>query len=65
MEIDNSLVYNVLEIQRMLKLSRSGAYLWLDEIYKAQMPFRVIKIGKLYKIPKESFDNWFAGNCKN
>ena len=65
MEKENQLVYDVTDVQKMLGLSRSKVYLWLDEVYKAQMPFRVIKIGKLYKIPKDSFDIWIFGDCKN
>lgn len=65
MNNENQLVYDVTDIQKMLGLSRSKVYLWLEEVYKAKMPFRVIKIGKLYKIPKDSFDKWIDGNCES
>lgn len=62
MNNENQLVYDVTDIQKILGLSRSKVYLWLEEVYKAKFPFRVIKIGKLYKIPKDSFDKWIEGN---
>lgn len=63
MNNDMQLVYDASDIQKILGLSKSKVYLWLEEVYKEQMPFRVIKIGKLYRIPKESFDEWLSGNC--
>lgn len=63
MKNDMQLVYDASDIQKILGLSKSKVYLWLEEVYKEQMPFRVIKIGKLYRIPKESFDEWLSGNC--
>lgn len=65
MNNENQLVYDVTDIQKILGLSRSKVYLWLEEVYKAKLPFRVIKIGKLYKIPKDSFDKWIEGNCES
>ena len=65
MNNENQLVYDVTDIQKILGLSRSKVYLWLEEVYKAKLPFRVIKIGKLYKIPKDSFDKWINGNCES
>ncbi len=65
MNNENQLVYDVTDIQKILGLSRSKVYLWLEEVYKAKFPFRVIKIGKLYKIPKDSFDKWIDGNCES
>ncbi len=65
MNNENQLVYDVTDIQKILGLSRSKVYLWLEEVYKAKLPFRVIKIGKLYKIPKDSFDKWIDGNCES
>lgn len=65
MNNENQLVYDVSDIQKILGLSRSKVYLWLEEVYKAKLPFRVIKIGKLYKIPKDSFDKWIDGNCES
>ena len=51
-------VYDVEDIQCMLGLGRSKAYDFLDKVYLEQQPFRVIKIGKQYRIPKEPFNQW-------
>lgn len=51
-------VYDPIDIQKILGLGRSKVYEFLDEIYANQKPFRVIRVGRLYKIPKKSFDKW-------
>lgn len=52
-------VYTVMEIVDMLGISRSVAY----SLVRNNPPFRVLKIGDTYWIPKESFDRWFeTGN---
>lgn len=48
-------VYSVAEVAKMLALSLNGAYTYI----KNDPPFKVYKIGKSYRIQKESFDNWF------
>ena len=58
MSTENKQVYSISEIQKLLGLGRTKTYNFLDEVYKKQEPFRVIKIGKLYRIPKDSFDRW-------
>lgn len=58
MNTENKQVYSISEIQKLLGLERTKTYNFLDEVYKKQEPFRVIKIGKLYRIPKDSFDKW-------
>jgi len=55
---ENKKVYSISEIQNILELGRTKTYNFLEEVYKKQQPFRVIKIGKLYRIPKDSFDKW-------
>lgn len=58
-------VYEVSDIQKILGLGRSKTYDFLDEVYKNKLPFNVIKIGKLYKVPKLSFDKWVEnGMCE-
>lgn len=52
------LFYDVVDIQEMLGLGRSTTYNWIHAIFKVQQPFKVVKVGKLYKIPKKSFDEW-------
>lgn len=54
-------VYDADDIQKLLGIGRSKAYAFLDEVYEKQKPFRVIKIGRLYRIPKEAFDKWLRG----
>ena len=53
-----SRVYLASDIQRLLGLGKSKTYEFLDEVYKKQSPFRVIKVGRLYRVPKKSFDTW-------
>ena len=62
MNSENKKVYSIAEIQKLLGIGRTKTYNFLEEVYKNQKPFRVIKIGKLYRIPKESFDNWLNSN---
>ena len=58
-------VYDVSDIQKILGLGRSKAYEFLEEVYHNKKPFAVIKIGKLYKVPKEPFDLWVSGGMIN
>lgn len=55
-----TMVYLASDIQKALGLGRSKTYLFLDEVYRQQEnpPFRVIKVGKLFRVPKKSFDDW-------
>lgn len=54
-------VYYPAEIKVILGISKSRVYTFLDEIYKAKNPpFKVIKVGKLFRIPKKSFDEWLS-----
>ena len=57
----DKLVYEVEEIQKMLSLGRNSTYTFLDKVYKEQKPFRVLKFGKVIRVPKASFDSWLAG----
>ena len=54
-------VYDADDIQKLLGIGRSKAYAFLEEVYEKQEPFRVIKIGRLYRVPKETFDKWLNG----
>ena len=54
-------VYEAEDIQKLLGIGRTKVYEFLDEVYKKQEPFRVIKIGKMYKIPCRPFDKWLSG----
>lgn len=54
-------VYLAEDIQKILNIGRSKTYEYLKEVFKTQEPFRVVKIGKLFRVPKRSFDNWISG----
>ena len=46
--------YTIAEIAKILGISRSAAYSLTRE-----GKFKCLKIGKAYRINKESFDKWF------
>ena len=55
-------VYDASDIQQILSIGRSQAYILMNEAYQNKAPFRVIRIGKLLRATKKSFDAWLAGN---
>lgn len=55
-------VYSVQDIQGILGIGRTTAYEFIRNTYENSKPFKVIKIGDTYKIPKDSFDKWIAGD---
>lgn len=55
-------VYSAEDIQRLLNIGRSKVYDFLETVYRDQSPFRIIKVGRTYRIPKESFDKWLNGD---
>ena len=60
MSADSKKVYTVNEVMELLGLGRSAAYNYIKKVEKDKTPFRVIKIGSSYRIPKESFDKWLS-----
>ncbi len=55
-------VYLAGDIQRMLGIGKSKAYTFLEDVYKQKNPpFRVLKIGKLFRVPKKGFE-WLNGS---
>ena len=55
-------VYLAADIQRMLGIGKSKTYPFLEDVYKQKNPpFKVLKIGKLFRVPKRGFDEWL--NC--
>lgn len=50
--------YSVKDIQKILGIGRNRAYEFLQDVYKTGQPFKVIKLGTVYKIPILSFNNW-------
>ena len=57
-EVQTQKVYFVEDIQKFMCLGRSKTYEFLQQVYEDKGPFRVIKVGKLFRIPKQSFNNW-------
>lgn len=52
--------YTAEEIMAILKIGETTAYALIRDAYKNNKYFKVLKVGKLYRIPKQSFDNWFV-----
>lgn len=61
MNNSNKKVYEVDEIREILGVGRTKMYDYIKEVYKTQTPFKVIRIGNVYRIPKASFDKWIDG----
>lgn len=54
-------VYLPAELKIILGIGKSKVYEFLKEVYESdEPPFKVIKIGKLFRVPKKSFDEWLA-----
>lgn len=58
MDEDNKKVYEAKDIQKILKIGKNKIYDFLEDVYSNTHFFKVIKIGKLYRVPKKSFDDW-------
>ena len=55
-------IYKVEDVQNLLGLGRSKAYEFIENVYYDRKPFRVLKIGRSYRIPCNSFDKWLNGD---
>ena len=58
-EDKNNTIYEAGDIQRILKIGKKKVYCFLEDVYSRTHYFKVIKIGKLYRVHKKSFDKWF------
>ncbi len=58
MDEENKKVYEAEDIQKILKIGKNKVYDFLEDVYSNTHFFKVIKIGKLYRVPKKSFDDW-------
>lgn len=58
MDEENKKVYEAEDIQKILKIGKNKVYDFLEDVYSNTHFFKVIKIGKLYRVPKKSFDEW-------
>lgn len=56
----HKVVYQAEDIQKILHLGKNKVYEFLEDVYNNTHLFKVIKIGRLYRIPKESFDQWLC-----
>ena len=61
----DSMVYDLADIQKLLKIGRTASYDFIAKVYKEGRPFPVLKIGSMYRIPKERFDMWLSGKGDN
>lgn len=52
---DRATVLTVKEVQSILRLSKNKAY---ELIADSNCPFRVIKIGHVYRVPADTFWLW-------
>ncbi len=57
-------VYDLKQLQAILGIKRTAAYSLAAKAYKDQTPFRILKIGSLYRIPRTDFDKWLNGKSK-
>ena len=56
-----SKIYTVTDIKDLLNISRTKAYEYVKKVYKEGKPFKVIKVGENYRVPKTIFDKWLNG----
>jgi hypothetical protein len=63
-QILESAVYLAEDIQMALSLGKTKTYEFLHQVYLTQHPFRVIKIGRVFRIPKYSFDRWLYSDSE-
>lgn len=54
----SKLVYTPEEVMKMLSLSKTTTYKFLNDAYEKQSPFKVVKIQSVIRVPKEGFDLW-------
>ncbi len=53
--------YRPQDIQQILCVGRTTTYRFLEEVFRYQEPFVVLRVGKQFRVPKMSFDKWFRG----
>lgn len=53
--------YTAEDIMKLLNIGKTAVYELIKDSLRNEKNFKVIKIGKLYRVPKSSFDNWFQG----
>ena len=58
MQENTKMVYDVEDIMTLLNVGRNKAYTFVKQAYEKHSPFIVIKVGLVYKIPKDGFVKW-------
>ena len=58
----DSMVYDLADIQRMLKIGRTASYDFIAKVYKEGNPFPVLRVGSMYRIPRK---NLICGSLAN
>ena len=58
------LFYEAEDIFEMLGLQKTAGYRYLEKVMKSGKPFKTIRIGKLYRISKVSFDAWIQNEMQ-
>ena len=53
--------YTADDIMKILNIGKTAVYDLIKDSLRNNKNFKVIKIGKLYRVPKTSFDDWFQG----
>lgn len=51
--------YTAEDLMQILRLGKTAVYDLIKKSYKNGENFKVIKVGKQYRVPKSSFDCWF------
>lgn len=51
-------ILSVEDIQEVLQVGKNSAYDLVKKAYENKSPFPVIKIGRLYRVPKQKFMDW-------
>ncbi len=51
--------YTADDIMKILNIGKTAVYDLIKDSLRNNKNFKVIKIGKLYRVPKTSFDDWF------
>jgi hypothetical protein len=57
-DLNNDEVLTSAEVMKLLKISKNSANDFLRRAHETQSPFPVLRIGKLYRVPKERFMSW-------
>lgn len=57
-------ILTIEEVQTLLNIGKNTAYDLVKKAYKEKMPFPVIKIGRVYRVPREKFMIWLRNGSE-